>query len=74
MLTLRFVVPPPTYLQEENRVAKEVAEAEQRSAADEAARKQRIKDTLAAMHRSNQLQLKHKVRKEPYHCIHLIAS
>jgi hypothetical protein len=52
----------PPALQEESRLAREVAEAEQKSAADEAARKQRIKDTLAAMHRSNQLQLKHKVR------------
>lgn len=63
-IVYRFTHPdcPTTFPgQEESRLAREVAQAEERSAADEAARKQRIKDTLAAMHRSNQLQLKHKV-------------
>lgn len=45
---------------EESRLARDVAAAEERSAADEAARKQRIKDQLAAMDRSNKQQLRRK--------------
>lgn len=46
---------------EEGRVAREVAEAEVKATADEAARRQRIKDTQAAIDRSRQAQLKAKV-------------
>lgn len=45
---------------EEHRLARDVAAAEEKSAADEASRRQRIKDTLAAMDTSNQLQLRQK--------------
>lgn len=46
---------------EEERVAKEVAALEEKSAADEAARRQYIKDTQAALDRSRQAQLRAKV-------------
>ncbi len=44
-------------LQEEFRLQRDVQAAEERSAADEAARKQRLKDTIASIDRSNKAQL-----------------
>ncbi len=57
---------PPTYTQEESRLARDVAAAEERSAADEVARKQRLHATIAAMDRSNKQQLQRKAEQRAH--------